>query len=354
MYRYLLATLLLCTSVNVWSARHCVILQYHHFSANTPAITSVTPQQFDAHLDYLASNGFTVMALRDVVLALYHQLELPDKCVSLSVDDAYISVYDTAYPRLKARGWPMTVFVSSKPVDGGLNSFMSWEQMREMAGHGFSFENHGHGHIHMIRPNPDENERAWLTRIGNDIQTAQQRITQEIGVAPTLFAWPYGEYNMALVHLLERMNLVGFGQQSGPAWPDANFAYLPRFPMAAQYADLKGFVTKVNTLPLPVIRAEPAEPLTALGEVRPRLTLTLVKNQYSRDNLRCYISGSDQVEMHWTDGVADTLEISPRFDLAPGRHRVNCTMPSRQKGRFHWYSHNWFVRTTNGGWYAEY
>ena len=354
MYQIPFAILLLALSVNGWSANHCVILQYHHFSEDTPAITSVTPRQFEQHLDYLADNDFKVMALRDVALALQHQLELPDKCVSLTVDDAYISVYENAFPRMRARGWPMTVFVASKPVDDGLKHFMSWQQMREMSAHGFSFENHGHGHIHMIRRADGESEMDWLQRVDVDIGTAQQRIEREIGDAPRLFAWPYGEFDARLVPLIEKRQLIGFGQQSGPAWPDANLAYLPRFPMAAHYANLEGFITKVNTLPLPVARAEPAEPLTARAPVRPRLTLTLVSGRYSRDNLRCYISGRDQVELRWLESTADTVEIRPQFDLAAGRHRTNCTMPSRQRGRFHWYSHNWFVRKANGDWYAEY
>jgi peptidoglycan/xylan/chitin deacetylase (PgdA/CDA1 family) len=84
--------LLLLTSLSAQAANSCVVLQYHHFSHSTPRITSVTAQQFDAHLDYLAANDFHVMALRDVVLSLQHQIELPEKCVSFSIDDAYISI----------------------------------------------------------------------------------------------------------------------------------------------------------------------------------------------------------------------------------------------------------------------
>lgn len=339
---------------SAFSANHCVILQYHHFSDKTPAITSVTPEQFDDHLNYLQTNGFHVMPLRDVALSLHHQFELPDKCVSLSVDDAYISVYETAYPRLKKLGWPMTVFVNSEGIDKKMKSFMSWQQMREMSQHGFTFENHGHAHIHMIRRKGNETKHDWLKRVGFDIQTAQQRISKELGQQPTLFAWPYGEYNPQLVQLLDRLNLTAFGQQSGPAWPDANAGFLPRFPMAAQFANLKGFITKVNTLPLPVVKAEPLDPVTPAGAWRPSLKLKLAPKSYSKKNLRCYVSGSDKVDIQWSESEVDTVQITPQFDLKPGRHRTNCTMPSTQKGRFHWYSHNWFIRFMDGSWYKEY
>lgn len=341
-------------SSSTFAASHCVILQYHHFSDKTPAITSVTPKQFDDHLEYLQLNNFNIMALSDVALSLKHQLELPEKCVSITVDDAYISVYEEAYPKLKKMGWPFTVFVNTAAVDKGLKIVMSWDQMREMSKNGVSFENHGHGHIHMIRKKNQESERQWLARVGQDIQTAQQRITREIGKAPTLFAFPYGEYSQPLLNLIESMELTGFGQQSGPVWPDANIGALPRFPMAASYANMKSFKTRVRTLPLPVTRAEPLNPLVETGNWRPTLKLKLAPGKFSKNNLRCYISGSDKVDLNWSDTDKNSVSITPQFDLKPGRNRTNCTMPSSQKGRFHWYSHNWFIRNKDGSWYAEY
>jgi peptidoglycan/xylan/chitin deacetylase (PgdA/CDA1 family) len=346
--------LLLLACVPAQAANHCVILQYHHFSDEAPKITSVTPEQFDKHLDYLKAHDFKVLPLRDVVTALRRNDELPDRCISLTVDDAYVSVYTTAFPRLRKLGWPLTVFVNTEGVDRGVSSYMTWEQMREMSRHGVSFENHGHGHIHMIRKHEGETEDDWRHRIINDISTAQRRITTETGIAPMLFAHPYGEYNPEILAIIARMGLTGFGQQSGPAWPGADFGALPRFPMAASYADMNSFTIKVNTLPLPVVSAEPVDPLLPLRQTRPVLKLTLSPGSYPAAGLQCFIGGSNDVEITWTQGRTDQFTVTPNIELRPGRHRTNCTMPSIQKGRFHWYSHNWFVRKADGGWYAEY
>ena len=354
MSRSALLLIMLLASTTVNAASHCVILQYHHFSDDTPAITSVTLEQFDDHLEYLKRNHFNVLPLRDVVKALKQGQELPDRCISLSVDDAYVSVYLNAAPRLKKLGWPLTVFVSTEGVDQGISAYMTWDQMRELSKQGVTFENHGHGHIHMIRKNTSESEAHWRQRIVDDISTAQRRITREIGTAPQLFAHPYGEYNPDTLKIVNEMGLTGFGQQSGPAWTGADFAVLPRFPMAAGYAGMKGFRIKVDTLPLPVVSASPADPLVPPGQKRPGLKLTLKADAYSRDAIRCYIGGSNNVEITWSKDHPDQLEVTPGFDLAPGRHRTNCTMPSAQKGRFHWYSHNWFVRKADGSWYSEY
>lgn len=353
MLRYCLLLLFLFAH-GARAASHCVIFQYHHFSEHTPPVTSITPQQFDDQLDYLKHNGFTVMALRDVALSIEHQLELPDKCVSLTVDDAYISVYTTAYPRLKKLGWPFTVFVNTAAVDQGLKNVMNWDQIREMSKHGVSFENHGHDHIHMIRRKENETEREWFIRIALDIKTAQQRIIDETGIAPVLFAYPYGEFNPSLLKLIDKLNLTGFAQQSGPAWPGAISNALPRFPMAANYAKMNSFITKANTLPLPVIHADPLDPLVEAGNWRPTLILKLAAGTDPKKNLRCYVNGSHNVKMVWSGSENNSVAITPGFDLKPGRHRTNCTMLSTRKGRFYWYSQNWFIRNKNGSWYAEY
>ncbi len=352
---YKLATaLLLFAGTAVHAAEHCVVLQYHHFSDDTPPVTSVSLEQFDAHIDYLKNNDFTVLPLREVVDALKHRRELPDRCVSLSVDDAYSSVYTNAFPRLRKLGWPMTVFVNTEAVDKGIAAYMSWEQMRELSSQGVDFENHGHGHIHMIRRQTGESDHGWKQRIKNDISTAQQRITAELGIAPVLFAHPYGEYNPEVIAIVNELGLTGFGQQSGPAWPGADFGALPRFPMAARYAGMQSFVTKVNTLPMPVAAAAPVNPLVPLGQRRPALRLELEPGRYRPADIRCYVGGSDAVEIAWPKPGKGTLVVTPAFDLSAGRHRTNCTMPSAQKGRYHWYSHNWFVRRDDGSWYAEY
>ncbi len=348
----LLPLMLAC--MPVFAARHCVVLQYHHFSDQSPAITSVTPRQFDEHLDYLKAYNFNVLPLRDVVVALRDNRELPDRCVSLTVDDAYISVYQNAFPRLKKLQWPLTVFVNTEAVDKGISSYMTWDQMRELSKQGVMFENHGHGHIHMIRKNSDESDETWRQRIIKDISVAQQRITEEIGIEPRLFAHPYGEYNPAILEIINNLGLTGFGQQSGPAWPGANFAALPRFPMAANYASMQSFKTKVNTLPLAVISAAPDDPLVAPGQTRPVLKLTLEAGSYTKAAIQCYVGGSNDVDIAWDKDNVGQFTVTPNFDLRSGRQRTNCTMPSAQQGRFHWYSHNWFIRKADGSWYSEY
>ena len=47
-----------------------VFLLYHHIDTTTPAVTSTTPDDFDAHLEWLAVNDFTVWPASKLIAGL--------------------------------------------------------------------------------------------------------------------------------------------------------------------------------------------------------------------------------------------------------------------------------------------
>ena len=136
--------MVLVSAMPVLASDSCVVLQYHHFSTETPRITSVTPAEFQSHLDYLEREKFSVMPLDVVIKALKNNEKLPERCVSITVDDAYDSVYQEALPRLLQKGWTMSVFVNTRAIDQGVEPYLTWKQIREMAQQGIRIENHGH------------------------------------------------------------------------------------------------------------------------------------------------------------------------------------------------------------------
>jgi peptidoglycan/xylan/chitin deacetylase (PgdA/CDA1 family) len=334
-------------------AQHAVILQYHHFGSDTPASTSVTLPQFDRHLEYLAENGYRVWPLQQIVERLRSGKPLPDRVVAITIDDAFISVYREAYPRLLAHNWPFTVFVATRPVDSGSSALMNWEQMREMAAHGVTFGNHSLDHAHLVRRRAGEDESAWRARVRMNILQAQQRLEQELGKVPRWFAYPYGEYDTSLRGVLGELGFTGFGQQSGPAGHGVDFLALPRFAMAVPYASLDEFSTKVKTRPLPVAEAEPLDPLLPVEQSRPVLQVRLLPGDYDAAALVCYVSGQGRVAPVWLDREAMRFEVRAAAPLPVGRSRYNCTAPASQGNGYFWYSHLWIRRHPDGSWYTE-
>lgn len=347
---------LFCFSTQLWAA---VILQYHHISDTTPAATSTSPKRFAGHLDYLAENGFEVVPLIELVQALKRGRSLPDKVVAITFDDGYSSIYDVAFPMLKSRGWPFTVFVNSQPHDNQLPNFLSWEQMRTMAAAGATIANHTRSHSHLLRRLEGEDKGAWEARVTREIDGAEDRIQQKIGKSHKYLAYPYGEYNRDLLELMERLGYTGFGQQSGPLASHSSLQALPRFPFGGRYGDSDDFAVKVNSLPLPLVteatntrwlrsQAEPLDDLVLPVSVdRPLLALLLAPG-FTLTSLRCFASGQGQIPLTFQQQWAFAQAKSP---LPVGRSRYNCTAPSNKKGRFYWYSQLWIRKLPDGSWY---
>ncbi len=325
---------------NITYESQAVILMYHHFgNANHPS-TNIRLQQFDLQLEHLAQAGYQVWPLEQIVDYITSNKPFPSRVVAITVDDAYQSVYAEAYPRLKARGWPFTVFVATDGVDAHFRAYMNWDQMREMQQHGVTFANHSASHDYLVRRLINETEGQWQTRIQDDISRAQHRLKQELGSAPNLFAYPYGEYDTSLAAIVSGLGLVAFGQQSGPVGLRANHQALPRFPMAERFAEIKDFRQKIASLAFPIDKVTPWDPVWS-GDTAPVMTIKLGKSDARLDQLSCFISGQGQVPVKWLNRKARQFTVQAPAPLPKGRSRYNCTAPSSQKERFYWYSHLW-------------
>jgi peptidoglycan/xylan/chitin deacetylase (PgdA/CDA1 family) len=328
-----------------------VVLQYHHVSEETPASTSTSPERFAMHLDYLAESGFEVVPLNDLVDALRAGQPLPDKTASITFDDGYISIYDTAWPLLKEKGWPFTVFINTEPHDQHKSLFMNWDQLRELHAAGASIANHTVSHPYLLRHQPGHDEEQWKAWVRNEIGTAQERIEAEIGETAMLFAYPYGEFNNEILEIVGDLGYAAFGQHSGPLAPFSDPRALPRFPFGGPYGDSQDFATKVNSLPMPLARIDqPVRWETADGQplydlvmdgpaARPALFLHF-EDGFDTGRLNCFASGQGPLPLA-VDGRVVRVQAEQSFNS--GRSRYNCTASSGQRGRFFWFSQVWII-----------
>ena len=318
-----------------------VVFMYHRFGEDKFPSTNIRIEQFEEQLDFFSSGGFNVLPLDDIVDALESGKDLPEKTIAITIDDAYLSVYEIAYPRLNKNNFPFTVFVAPNTVDDGIPAYMNWQQIREMHANGVTFANHSSNHDYLVRLRDGESQSEWAQRIKSDLENAQQRLQQELGEAPLLFAYPYGEFNPDLLDIVKDLGYIAFGQHSGAIGPLSNRQALPRFPVAEPFADMAAFKTKALSLAMPVILQEPVDPQTS--EPNPLLTVTLAPVEGDPNRLTCYF-GAERMKIQWL--VPDEkFSIQSEKSLPPGRSRYNCTLPHDSGGRFYWFSHQWISPT---------
>jgi poly-beta-1,6-N-acetyl-D-glucosamine N-deacetylase len=325
-----------------------VALLYHHVDDKTPFITSISPESFDAHLQYLNKNEFIVLPLDEIVTSLQSGKELPKKTIAITFDDAYINIYTTAFPMLKKLGYPFTIFVATNLVDTS-GHYLTWEQLKEMSEHGALIANHTRSHTHLLRRLPNEEHNEWIQRVTDEIEGAQQQLEDHLGKVPKYFAYPYGEYNGEILELVKNLGYIGLGQQSGAIGVGSDFLSLPRYPMAGAYTGMAPFKTKVNTIPLPVHHPD-IDPLITDGDLRPTLELNFTEGKYRTSELTCYGPGG---KLGIEKISNEKFMVHPVADVPVGRSRYNCTMPSYAGGRYHWFSQPWIRKEDDGSWYPE-
>ena len=119
-----------------WRSRRLLILCYHGFAQRDehhwdPSLY-VTRSHLESRLEFLAAEGYVVLPLREG-LARLSAGTLPLRAVAITVDDGTYDFYAVAYPVLKRRGVPVTVFVSTyyvvdrRPVFDGACQYLLWK-----------------------------------------------------------------------------------------------------------------------------------------------------------------------------------------------------------------------------------
>ncbi len=355
-YSLLLITLL-CLFTRVCSAnldsRHhqAVILQYHHVSETTPSSTSIHPQQFIKHLNLIDQQHFQVLPLPKVMMQLQQGMPFKQKTLAITFDDGYLSIYENAYPELKKRNLPFTIFISPRDIDQKFGNSLSWQQLKEMQDNGATISNHSYQHLHLLAKKPNENQQQWQNRIQLDIEQANSRLQETLAINNKLFAYPYGEFNKPLKNLLKRMGYTAFSQQSGPISASSDMQALARFPASGIYANLKTLKVKLNSLAFDVVSAAPASQLLTYGMQAPKLFLKVKSQDVNYQQSQCFYMGSPMkthVQTEASDVIITTQLSRP---LNSGRSRYNCTAPSLSKKSHYWYSMPFIIAPKDGNWH---
>lgn len=317
------------------AADHAVVFMYHRFGGGDHPSTNIRLEQFEAHLAHLEEGGYAVWSLPKIVAALRDGTPIPDRTVALTADDAYRSVLTEAWPRLKARGWPMTLFVATDQVDRGGANLLSWDEIRRLRDEGMDIQAHSAAHGHMAAMTAEAAAR--------DFARSNERFEAELGFRPEFLAYPYGEYGNDLIEVARAAGYAAaFGQHSGPVGPDRPLFELPRFAMNEHYGTPERFRLAAASLPLAVSDPEPADTVLQAG-VTPSYAFTLA-GEGRPSALSCFHSG--RTAPLDIDIQGKRIGFAAPFALKPGRSRFNCTAPAGG-GRFYWYGRQFVV--TGGG-----
>lgn len=307
------------------------VIMYHRFDEERYPSTNTTIEQLESHIAYLQEGGFTIMALPEIIERFQSGRTVPDRTVAISIDDAYLSVYEKGWPRFQEAGFPITLFVATGPIDRNLRGYMNWDQLRELQAAGVSIGSQTNSHPHM--------HRISIEAVKNELSSSNERFIDELGLRPELFAYPYGEYNLEVIEAVKEAGFIAaFGQNSGIMHKDDLLYELPRFAFNEAYGDLERLSLAANGLPLKVTQITPAD--MVITQNPPFYGFTLDEDMEPKKQLRCFSSRYGKLDVSLLGRRAEIRLPGP---LEGPRFRINCTMPGKDK-RWRWFGRQFLTR----------
>ncbi len=166
------------------------ILTYHQVGSSLGREMEVSIETFRRQIDWLADHRRVV----NLETAIRRRAQ-PDaaELVVLTFDDGYDDMYRNAYPLMRERRLPFTVYLTTHPTETGEPlapgaTAVSWDQLREMRDSGLMTLG-AHTHTH-----PDLRQVDAVT-VEAELERCDELIAERTGVVPQHFTYPWGYWS---------------------------------------------------------------------------------------------------------------------------------------------------------------
>lgn len=176
------------------------VLGYHNFSETRPVSSMLMrTSELRAQMEYIRRSGYTVISMAEFLEWRFGELRLPEKCVLITLDDGWRSVYTDAYPVFREYGYPFHLFLYTRYLTG-LGDSMSPAMIREMMQNGASVGSHSSTHPYpsQWRKHEAAGAEAYGAYIDKEIGASRERLVELFGDIST-YCYPGGYNDDAMV-----------------------------------------------------------------------------------------------------------------------------------------------------------
>ena len=299
---------------------------YHRFEENKYPSTNIKIDDFKKQIDIIENDNIEFINPKNFETALKESKN--KRKILLTIDDAFLSFYENAWPVLKEKKIPFILFVSTREV--GSFNYMNWEQIKSISKENFvEIGNHSHTHEYLV----DENNDI----IRDDIKKSIEIFKDQLGKNSDFFSYPFGEYSLNFKNIIKSLGFkYAFGQHSGVIDESKDFYELPRFPINEKYGELKRFNSLTKTLPFKYKNIWPEEKYLINDKNPPEVEIEFFQNIQNLKSLNCYSNEGGkwrQSKINFTS--ANILKVSIEEKFVGERGRINCSLRD-QSGFWRW------------------
>ena len=292
-----------------------VSLMYHRFNENQYPSTNIKIDIFKKQIEQINNKKINFMLPSN--FDKNFNLKKERKQILLTIDDAFSSFYENAWPILKKEKIPFILFVSTQPV--GKYGYMTWEQIKEIEKEDFAFiGNHSHSHEYLVEYNFNEFKK--------DIDTSIRIFNNNIGYNPIFFSYPFGEFSLEQKKYISNKFKYGFGQNSGVIDLNKDKYELPRFPINEKYGDLERFNFLLDLYPLEYKKILPEDKLILQNNNPPETIIEFFKDQKNLEKINCFSDEGKGWDKSETELIDNMLYIKFRDKFNFRRGRINCSL----------------------------
>ena len=183
------------------SDRMRAILTYHSLDSSGSPV-SVDPAVWREQAAWLATGPVPVVPLEGLAVR-----SSDVDAIALTFDDGFDNFASVAWPELRERRLPATLFVVADHV-GRTNewgtetgipklSLLGWDELGRLADEGVSLGSHSRTHPDLARLD--------TSRLEDEVAGSFERIHRETGVRPEAFAYPFGHHGPEVADAVRRV-----------------------------------------------------------------------------------------------------------------------------------------------------
>jgi peptidoglycan/xylan/chitin deacetylase (PgdA/CDA1 family) len=305
-------------------------IMYHRFDEAKYPSTNIQMDIFLKQIQLIQNLNYEFIHPNDFLKNF--NVPKQQKKILLTIDDAFYSFYDVAWPYLKKNKIPFVLFVSTEPIDN--QGYMTWDQIMEITKEQFvTIGHHSHSHEYLIEKDNEE--------FIKDIEQANIIFEKKIGYIPKLFSYPFGEYSEFMRSYISNNFILAFGQHSGVIDINKEKFQLPRFPINEHYGEIKRFESIIKTYPLEYKNLIPTKKKLSKKDNPPIFSVEFFDNQENIKDINCYSNEGDKWEKSITKFNNNILTIKFRESFKPRRGRINCSL--NDNGKWRWFGTQFIV-----------
>ncbi len=328
----LFSTILLAENNRYYSFdKGLVSLIYHRFNESKYPSTNIQMDIFTKQISIINENNYNYFNPNK--LDIFFEKPDKQKKILITIDDAFSSFYENAWPYLKENKIPFILFVSTEPI--GKYGYMNWDQIREIEKEDFVLiGNHSHSHEYLVNFTFEDFKK--------DIDASIKIFKKELGYNPIFFSYPFGEYSLEHKNYIKQKFKYAFGQHSGVIDLTKDKFELPRFPINEKYGELKRFSSIINYFPLPYKKLSPENKLVKGNDNPPIVEVEFFKDQENIKRINCFSNEGDECGNPKIEFNENKMTVKFRDKFKFRRGRLNCSL--NDEGKWRWFGAQFIIK----------